>query len=586
MKWILSALAILALVLVLFKGFSSEALVLPVAFSPAPVSALYDNGQIYTADPEQPWAEALVSRADRIVFVGTSEGAAAYTDAQTQRFDLRGRFVMPGIIDSHTHPGLIAALGGEPATQASMPAKPKQAILDWLQTYADENPLELMIMQGSWDVAEFQPDGPSKQDLDEIFPYKPVLLFDNSGHSTWANSALLTLAGVDKDTPALSENISYFVKDEQGEPTGWIKEFALIDMMQDLLLPDEALLGKRLIETLYFFSSKGVTTLYDAGNFKLHDEFYALVSKLDRAGVLPIHIEGTYHIFEPSQIDIAREEILELRRKYAGGRLQFNTVKIHYDGVTEITTAGMLDPYVTEPDNRGGVLFSVERLTDFILELDQAKLNLHLHAVGDRAARNILDAVETAQSEKGGELVNEVSISHLETVHPDDMPRFTALGVHANFTPHWFGGSVFGAAGSNNLGPERASRSQVVGAFFEHDANVTFSSDTVTGDELHRSNPFIGIEMSMTRREYGAGPKAPVLSPANAAVSLEQALIAYTRNGAAQLGIADTAGVLQPGAQADFVVLDANPFEVEIDKLHRVSPAATVSDGQLVYGNL
>ncbi|MEH6557312.1 MAG: amidohydrolase [Oceanicoccus sp.] len=558
---------------------------LPKAPPPAPASALYLNGHIYTGVPDRPWAEAMVTVGGAIHFVGSNEDAQRALTKPEQTHDLDGHFVMAGIVDAHTHPGMVAVLPEEEGTSTTpMPAKPKQATMEWLRNYDNDHPFTLMVNEGVWDVAEFLPSGPHKQQLDEIFPLTPVILYDNSGHSMWVNSATLTLLGIDKHTSDISKNISEFVRDEHGEPTGWIKEFALMPSLQGLLLPAEKEIRNNLLQQLNFLASKGVTTIWDAGNFDMDDPVYAQVATLDKAGLLPLRYEGSYHIWNPAQIDTAVYELLQLREKYTTNKLKFNTIKIHFDGVAEILTAGMLEPYETDAQNSGGILFTKERLKALMLELDQADINLHMHVVGDRATRTALDAWQLAIESKGKPLTIELSLSHLETVHPDDIKRFKDLGVHANFTPHWFGG-LFGEAGKINLGNERASRSQVVGHFIDSGANVTLSSDVVSGDEAYRANPFIGIEMSITRQEFGSAIDAKTFSPANAAISIEEALQAYTINGARQLGYEERIGTLQAGKLADFIVLNTNPLETSPKAIHKISPTATVVEGQLVFGS-
>ena len=426
---------------------------------------------------------------------------------------------MPGIIDAHTHPGLIsiwADLAGldetageneEPATPDRMPSRPREATLAWLQQYADDHPFTLVITQAAWDVAAYLPDGPHRRDLDEISSVRPILLYDNSGHSFWVNSAMLRILGIDRNTPDLSENLSYFVRDETGEPTGWLKEFVLTPYMGDRLVPDSDELKERMLKYLNYMSSKGVTTLWDAGNFNMDDAVYQVAHDIAREGNLPLRWEGSYHIWAPDQIDIAAESLLRLRERYSHGKLQFNTIKIHYDGMQDILTAGMLEPYVTDPDNYGGVLFTPQRLSSFMQELDGHGIDLHLHAVGDRATRNILDAVEQARGALGRPLGIEVTLSHLFSVADSDIERFPELNVHANFTPHWFGGTVFGDARQINVGPERAGRSQLVGHFVRRQASVTLSSDVVHNPR--RVNPFIGIEMSITRKAIRQGRRRP-----------------------------------------------------------------------------
>ncbi|BFM15659.1 amidohydrolase [Maricurvus nonylphenolicus] len=557
----------------------------------APSQVLYSNARIYTQDKEQPWADAMVVEDNTIVFVGNNTDAINYISthpvAGTQSINLNGDVVLPGLIDTHTHPGLVATLAedDEEASENHLPVDSKESLYKFLQDYADKHPFKPIVMLGEWDVNTFLPEGPNKAELDKIFPLRPVVLLDNSGHSQWANSSALKLLGVNKDTPDLSPNISMFARDEHGEPTGWIKEFAIFPKIGGMLVPGKEEVKEGVLAFLSFLSSRGVTTLWDAGNFNFDDDIYEAIAELDREGLLPVRYEGSYHIFDPKQIDIAAAEFLELRRKYAGHRLQFNTLKIHYDGVNEILTGGMLEPYAIDPDNRGGILFDAERLSRFMEELNQEGIHLHLHTVGDWATREALDAVELARGRNNNSLDIEITLSHLEIVSPEDIPRFAELDVHANFTPHWFGGTVFGEAGKRALGLERAKRSQVAKAFVDAGANVTLSSDVVSERESYRADPFIGMQMSVTRKEYN-DPTGPVLSPANAGLTLEDALAAYTTNGAQQLGFGNELGSLSAGMKADFVVLPHSPFDMDINQLHQITPKATVLDGVLVSGTL
>ena len=177
----------------------------------------------------------------------------------------------------------------------------------------------------------------------------------------------------------------------------------------------------------------------------------------------------------------------------------------------------------------------------------------------------------------------EVTISHLFSVADSDVARFQELGVHANFTPHWFGGTAYGDAREINVGPERAGRSQLVGQFMRQGVNVTLSSDVVYN--ALRVSPFIGVEMSMTRRALGRAD-APTMPPRDARISLEQALAGYTVNGAAQLGRQGQIGVIRAGLLADFIVLPQDPFEMDVERIHTIAPSATVVGGEMHSGSL
>ena len=193
------------------------------------------NGRIHTQDKDLPWAESLVTRDDRIVLVGSVRGrpAVRWSGRQARRpaGPIRdagdNRRAHPPRLDQHLGrlSGLDETAGEneEPATPDRMPSRPREATLAWLQQYADDHPFTLVITQAAWDVAAYLPDGPHRRDLDEISSVRPILLYDNSGHSFWVNSAMLRSLGIDRNTPDLSENLSYFVRDETGEPTGGMR---------------------------------------------------------------------------------------------------------------------------------------------------------------------------------------------------------------------------------------------------------------------------------------------------------------------------------------------------------------------------
>ena len=548
------------------------------------VDTLYLNAELYDVAAGVARTRAFAVSGTDIVFVGSSEEADRKIDAQAT-VDLAGRFVMPGIVDSHAHPGLVALIGEIEDSDEGLPTDSKENFFDALEQYAELLKDEPLVVLGAWDVAMFLPDGPNKSDLDAIFPDQAVVLTDNSGHSTWMNSTALAMFGVDRDTPDLSPGVSVFVRDEFGEPTGWVKEFALMREIGQSLLRPAPEIKSRMEYYLSYLSDHGVTTLWDAGNFENDDVIYAVLQEMERAGNLPVRYEGSYHIFDPSQIEIAISELLRLRQAYGGERLKFTSIKVHYDGVVEIGTAGMLRPFVIEPDNRGGFLFKAERLAKFLLELDEHNIDIHLHSVGDGATREILDAVEIVH-DQGNELGIEVTISHLEHVSEDDFPRFAELGVHANFTPHWWGGTYFGEAGEIYVGAEAIQRSQDGRALFDQNANVTFSSDVTTMSSHHRANPFVGIQMAVTRQEFDLGPNANVFGPKSSRVSRTQAIAAYTINGARQLGRENEIGSIQVGKRADFVVLPENLLTRETYSIQHLKPDAVFLNGQTVAGSI
>ncbi len=508
----------------------------------------------------------------------------------TKVYDLRHRVVIPGFIDGHTHPALTAIFGsGDPAADErdNMPGPDRAATLQWLRRYAKAHPQKDIVVVGYWDVASFLPEGPDKRDLDAIWPKTPVVVLDNSGHSAWVNSTMLRKLGIDAHTPDVSANISMYVRDARGEPTGWIKEWGTLAKLVPLIMPSPAEFHSRLIRQLNYLASHGVTTLFDGGNMGLEDVVYTELAKLDRAGSLPLRYFGSYQIFDPLQVERAVPEIRRLQATYGGPNLQFNTVKLMYDGVFEVLTAAMLEPYASDPAKRGGIIIDHHRLAQFIEQLDREHLNLHVHVVGDRATREALDAVEEATQTLGRSPQIQVTLAHLQIVDPVDIARLGRLGVNANMTPHWFGGTQFGRAGLVTLGVERAHRDEPTGSIWRSGVNLTFSSDVTSSDEIPRTNPFVGLEMAVTRRDYAGGADLYQRPPMPAeCLSLEQSLAAYTLNGARQLGIAAETGSIESGKKADFVVVSGDLFSLPASRIHSAKVAAVVFNGRVTAGAL
>jgi predicted amidohydrolase YtcJ len=556
----------------------------PRPFNTTPYADLVlSNGRFYTVDENQPRAEAVAIQNGKFIYVGDSAGIEPLIGEQTQQHDLGGRFVMPGMVDSHTHPGLVSMLGPDVAEGGMIPRTSHENIMAWLEEYAREHWLTPLIIADSWPVALYGTEGPRKEDIDEYVSIRPVLLFDDSGHSFWVNSSMLWLLGVDADTPDPAPGLSYFVRDEHGRPTGWAKEFALIPFIGEWLLAGEKDREAALVEYLEFLASRGVTTLYDAGNLLFHDSVYALVAKLEREGRLPVRYEGTYHIMFPDQVPKAVAEMRRLREEYGGELLRFNTVKIHFDGVGEIRTAAYLEPYEDDPKNRGATVLTTEELTAFILELEQEELDLHLHVVGDRATRIALDAYEAARSQAGEELRLRLTLSHLEVVDDADSPRFAEMGIVANFTPHWHGTYFQGAR--PGLGEQRWFRRERARSLHETGARLTFSSDVTGFGEMGRADPFYGMQIGHNRQDVGE-EDGSIRPPANERLSLPTLLRGYTLNGAYQLRMDDRIGSIEVGKLADALVLDRNPFEVDRGAIHQIRPAAVIRNGEVIYGRL
>lgn len=563
---------------------------LPAAATPAQM--VLTGGRIHTVDADRSSAEAVAITDGRFVFVGSDAEAEAYIGAETERYDLDGRLVLPGIIDAHTHPGLISILGdGALGTEAPgeeppddgtapFPRTSVEDIQDWLRDYVAEND-DAIIFAGSWPNELFGPEGPRKEWLDEVAPDRLITLFDESGHSQWMNSLTLQALGVDENTPDPVPGLSEFVRDPNNEPTGWVKEFAAVLAGRDFLVPDLPQLRANLREVVDWLAARGITALMDAGNLDFNDEIYGILAGFEAAGELPLRYEGSFHIYLPELADVAVSETNRLRREYGGERLTFDTIKIHFDGVHEIRTASVLEPYSDDPDNYGQTIFPGERMTELLLEMQGEGMNLHVHANGAGAVRIALDAVEAAQKEVGGELDSRVTLSHIEIIGDSDVRRFVELGVIANYTPSWHGEGPDPAYTRGPLGPERNGLKNRAKLVQNTGAVVTYSSDEI--DSVTNASPFYGIQVGHTR-QYEEGD--PVTPPVDQRLTLDQLLDGYTINAAYQQRWEDRLGSIEVGKLADLVVLDRDIFNIRPYDIAETMPVAVLLDGKVTQGRL
>ena len=557
----------------------------------SPADWVLQGGKFFTVDEAQVWAEAVAIKDGRFVYVGDNAGAQGFVGADTARHDLGGKLTIPGLVDSHTHPGLM---GRETAEYTAVPVGggprgtlprggSKEEIVAAVEAYAQANPDLAWIEMGSWSGDLYGVAGPHRRDLDGVVPDRPVML--GSVHSVWVNSVALEMMGVDSNTPDPVPGLSYFVRDADGEPTGWIKEWAAWPYAQHLTDVDRESNKEGIDTFLEYLSGHGVTSLLDAGNNNYHDLTYSLLAELEAAGRLPVRYEGSYHIYLPDQVPDAIDELQRLRRTYGSERLRFNTIKIHFDGTNEIRTGALLEPFSDDPGNLGATLLDTEELRDFIVQLHEARIDLHLHIVADRGVRIALDAVQAARSSVDGELYPRVTICHLDIIDTADYPRFKQLGVIANYTPQWHGLGDRLPLTAGTLGP-RFERMLLVQPLLDDGAVVTFSSDVVSLSGMERANPYLGMQIGHNRQYHQQGEAAPIRLPMTERLDLEDLIKGYTLSGAYQLRMDDQLGSIEVGKLADLVVLDRNLFEIDRYEIHEVRPEAVIMEGEIIRGSL
>jgi hypothetical protein len=548
------------------------------------------GAKIFTSNRQQPWAEAVAIKGGRFIYVGDSAGAQTFRSDNTQTVDLDGRLVIPGLVDSHAHPGYI-----DVEQYGEISATNEAELLAAVKDFAEANPGDGWLRLCCWPIDLYVGGsrGPLKETLDSVVSDRPLWFVSEWWHSGWLNSKALEELGVDENTPDPRPGVAAFVRAANGEPTGWVKEgggwqfFAEHFPVDD---PEHSQSHKEnMLAALQLLSESGVTTLYDAGNFGFEDLVYGFMAGLEAEGRLPVRYEGTYQVFTPARRHSAISEVLRYRREYGGERLQFNTVKLFMDGIYQNRTSAVLEPYVDDPSYVGETTLSVEELRDFLLELSEERLDLHIHAEGDLAVKRVLDAVESAQGIANDGFYTRVTISHLGLIDPADLPRIAELGVIANFTPWWFTTDEEDAE-RVSLGEARFGRMFNPKPLFDLGVVVTLSSDEWWGGERLPTylNPYFGMQIGHTRklpsgwREQEEQPRPPT----DDLLSIEQLIMGYTQNGAYQLRMEGEIGSIEKGKLADLVVLGDNLFDIDSDRIWKTEPAAVLMEGEVIQGKL
>ena len=543
---------------------------------------VFTNGTIYTSNVQAPSANSVVVKGDKIAFVGTESSALTFAGPGARTIDLGGKLVIPGIVDSHTHPGMVGI--SHDLLEMEI-VQDKESLMQNIADMIAANPDREVLLGGYWDNGTFAEGGPYKADLDRIESRRPVVLYDYWGHTVWANSRALEVAGIDRQTPDIVPGFAYYQRDESGEPSGWVTESAaslFVNNFQSVTPEVE----EQILSFLTYLRNLGVTTLLDAGNFGTDDETYAAISRLDKAGRLPLRYHGTFTLFVPNDYDTAIDQVKELNAKYGSDRVRIDTLKIFHDGVIETRTADMFDDYLDTPGNSGASLFSEAQLHDIMIELSREGINLHVHSVGDKSTNKILNAVEQVHETLGGPPPIRIAICHLESVLDTDFYRFKDLGVIASFTPAWHGN-----VGDHNVQAaigDRASSQMRAQPMIADDAVFTFSSDITfaQGWRDDAANPYHGMQIGHNRQPVEDGPDARYAKPRSERIRLDSLVDGYTINGAYQLGRSQELGSIEVGKQADLVILNQNLFEVNRYDVHKTKPVAVIMDGELVHGEL
>ncbi|MDN7125074.1 amidohydrolase [Pseudidiomarina sp. 1APP75-32.1] len=540
-----------------------------ISFAASAQTVLYHNFNGYTLTGE-PGNGAVLKEFDamlvtdgKVAAVGTLASIqASLNPATTQKVDLQGKTLLPGIIDAHGH-----MLGlGENLIQVDLRnAASEQDAVARVADFAAAEMGPWVVGRGwnqeNWSERSF----PTAKSLDEFIADRPVWLTRVDGHAGWANSKALGLAGITAET--VSPEGGEIIRDASGEPTGVLVDNAMALVESQMPAKNAEYYRRALVTAFDHLVSEGITGVHDAG---VDATNLAVYQQLAAEGNMPVRVYAMLSASEPRLPDLLADGPITTE----DDSLTVASVKIYTDGALGSRGAALIDPYSDAPNTRGLLVTQptdIEQLFELIIPHG---FQINIHAIGDRANRIALDKFAKAYATIGGRNLRH-RIEHSQVVHPDDIPRFKELNIIASMQPTH-------ATSDKNMAEDRIGKERMQGAyawqtFLDQGTIVAAGSDF----PVELSNPFFGVHAAVTRQDRDNQPQGGWY--AHEAMTLEQALRAFTLDAAYASGQEQQLGSLEPGKWADFIVLDQDPFAVTSDKLWRADVLATYVAGENVY---
>lgn len=533
----------------------------------APPETIFHNARVFTADTENPSAEAFSVREGRIVAVGSSKEVLESAGATTRIVDLRGAFVAPGFGDAHLH-FLSGSLTLTNVTLDDLTAL--EAIQARVAAHAGANKASAWITGRGWTYGSFPGGLPDRRALDAVVADRPAFLEAYDGHTGWANSRALSLAGITRETKDPENGV--IVRDGSGEPTGALKESAQRLVRRLIPKPTDEEKYQALKKGLDLAASYGLTFAHNAG-FDLAD--LPIYERVMKEGGLKVRFyNALYFEADPSAATLARAR--ELKNRYSGALFRFGAIKALEDGVVESKTAWMLEPYAGG-GGTGLPNYTAEQLKRGVAAYDREGFQIFVHAIGDRAIRVTLDAFENA-ARVNGTSGRRHRVEHIEAPAFADLARFKPLGVLAS-TQALFANPDQNTLGpySKTLGPERVPRAMPFKAIDDTGAIQAFGSDW----PVYSMEVLKGIYAAVTRTTPSGTPTGGWQPQSR--ISAVAALRHFTADAAYAGFNENDFGRIAPGLLADFVVLSNDITTEPPEALLKTRVLLTVMGGRESY---
>ncbi|MDF1697690.1 MAG: amidohydrolase [Saprospiraceae bacterium] len=526
---------------------------------------MYFNAKIFTVNPQQTWADAMLIDNGLILAIGSKDDVVTIADKNVNEVDLDGKFVMPGIHDVHMHP-LEASSSNFDFIISDEVEDPELYYNDVLAASNSKPGNGWLLGWGHYIHTVVEAERNPKEILDEVSLTRPIAIMEQTSHSLWVNSKALEIASISID----SENPvgGVIMRDENDEPDGILVDNAGNVLLDIVLQPSQESEQNDYDGMVTFgfpeLAKHGITSFSDARTYWKRNH-HLTWQKLANDGQLTARANLGIWVYPADEDETQIDQIKALYENNSNDLLRSNQIKVYIDGIVPNTTAAMHSEYkfdmFGEATNNGVNYLTQERLEKYITALEPLGYDFHIHAIGNRGIHEALNAIENSSSGTGRH-----RITHCEIVDTEDLPRFASLNVTADcqvagdFTnpDQWHENDDFiDAHLSNNLVP--------IKSLLENGARITLSSDW----DVSNLNPFVGIQNAVTR------------APQN--ITLEEAIEAYTIHAAYTMRQEDKVGSLEVGKEADFIVLNQNIMEIPVSSISTTKVISTYLQGEKVF---
>ena len=539
---------------------------------PAPTIIL-TNGKIWTGESETSFVEAIAITGNTITQIGDSNSILALAGAQTEIIDLQGKLVTAGFNDAHIH-FLSGSMG---LTQVDLLAtKSLEEVISITSDFIQNNPNKEWITGRGWQYTYFESGLPDHTTMKALDLDKPIFIKAYDGHSAYANPKALELAGITSAT--VFEGFGEIVKDAQGNPTGALKEDAMDLVGKWVPAPSKADQLDALRKGMSLAASLGITSIQNASG---SEEELKLYQQLLSSNELTLRYAAAFSVGGNSTPeDLERFTFLKDSIGTANPWIRADAIKFMIDGVIESHTAAMLEHYADLlPEHElalGMVNMSTDRFQELVSELDKRGFRLYTHAIGDRGVREVLAAYEKAQSSNPAR-DRRHRIEHIETIAPEDLPRFAKGGILASMEPIHADPATVGVW-AKAIGEERLPWSFAWNSMLQNGAKLVFSSDWPACISL---DPIRGIHVAVNRRDPSGYPEEGWVVQEK--ISIYEAMKAYTQAGAFSSYEENKKGLLKAGYLADLIVFSQDLFTIPSMKIHQTKVDLTLVEGRKIF---